>query len=317
VAGGCRARAPLGWTPPLRAAKAEDAVTDQIHHAWLVMAALAAVVIATAAAVGALLARRLGRPLEQLAGTATRLGGGDFSVRAQRTGVTEIDAVAVALELTAERFERLVSRERAFSADASHQLRTPLAGLRLQLETAAERPLEDTAPVLQGALGQIDRLESTIDDLLALRRDSEAIGTPLRIGTVLDELERSWHGVLAARGRPLRVRVHEPLPPVAASEAAVRQVLEVLLANALEHGGGAVEVSARGTGGGVALEVTDDGPGIATDLQEAIFTRRAPGEDHGIGLALARSLAEAEGGRLLLRGPGPAPTFSLLLPPIP
>jgi signal transduction histidine kinase len=299
----------------VRAAKDEDLITDQVHGAWLAMAGLAAVVIATAAGVGGLLARRLGRPLQRLAGTATRLGDGDFSVRAERTGVTEIDAVAGALEVTAERFDRLVSRERAFSAEASHQLRTPLAGLRLQLETAAEAPDEDAGPVLRGALTQIDRLETTIDDLLALRRDTETSGRALRVGAVLDELDTGWHGTLAAQGRPLRVRVDDPLPRVGASEAAVRQILDVLLANALEHGAGAVEVRARSTGGGIAVEVSDDGAGIAAGQQDSIFARRAPGQDHGIGLALARSLAEAEGGRLLLRAPGPSPTFSLLLPP--
>jgi signal transduction histidine kinase len=98
------------------------------------------------------------------------------------------------------------------------------------------------------------------------------------------------------------------------SEAAVRQILDVLLSNAVEHGTGTVTIAERAAGGGVVLEVSDEGAGVA-DPVEKIFQRRTdPGVGKGIGLALARSLADAEGGRLLLASPGPRPTFRLLLP---
>jgi signal transduction histidine kinase len=301
----------------IRAGKDLDLISDQIHRAWLAMTGLAAAVLVTAGVVAGVLARRLGQPIRRLAGTATRLGDGDFTARAQPSGITEIDTVAAALDTTADRLGRLVARERAFSADASHQLRTPLAGLRLQLESALEQSRQDPAAAVRIALTQVDRLETTIDDLLALRRDTERRGTSLRATDVLDGLERRWRGPLAAQGRPLRLLVDDAVPRVLVSPAAVRQILDVLVANAIEHGQGTVTVTARGTGGGAAIDVTDDGPGVAADQIETVFARRAPGQDRGIGLALARSLAEAEDGRLLLRAAGPSPTFSLVLPSAP
>ncbi|MGI8664050.1 MAG: sensor histidine kinase [Acidimicrobiales bacterium] len=298
----------------VRAAKDQDLITDQIHRAWLAMTGIAAAVVVTAGLIGALLARRLGGPVVRLASTATRLGDGDFSVRAERTGITEIDTVAAALDATADRLGRLISRERDFSADASHQLRTPLAGLRLQIESALAKPPQDHDATLSDALLQIDRLETTIDDLLALRRDTERSGAALHLSAVFDELDRRWRGPLAALGRPLRLRADDDFPSVVGSPAAVRQILDVLVANAIEHGAGTVTVTARSAGGGGALEVSDDGPGVSPDQVELIFARREVGQDRGIGLALARSLAEAEGGRLILRSSGDSPTFSLVLP---
>jgi Histidine kinase-, DNA gyrase B-, and HSP90-like ATPase len=124
-------------------------------------------------------------------------------------------------------------------------------------------------------------------------------------------------GQRAGAGRPLHVTVAAGLPPVRASAAAIRQILGVLIANAAERGAGKVSIRARRAGNGLAVEVGDQGAGVAGD-PELVFARRSgatPGR--GIGLALARSLAGAEGGRLLLTHPGPQPVFSLLLPAAP
>ena len=117
---------------------------------------------------------------------------------------------------------------------------------------------------------------------------------------------------MAVLGRRLRVDIDLDLPPVPISESAVRQMLEVLLANASDHGSGTVTVRAAPTPGGLVVEVSDEGAGITGDA-ERVFARGA-GSGHGIGLALARSLAEAEGARLTLAAPGPNPRFRLLVP---
>jgi signal transduction histidine kinase len=123
--------------------------------------------------------------------------------------------------------------------------------------------------------------------------------------------------VLAASGRRLRVDVSPAVPVTTAAAAAVRQVLAVLLDNAVRHGAGTVTVTVRDAGGALALDVADEGPGIDVDAprppRPPAGSGPGPGAGHGIGLALARELAEAEGGRLRLSRPSP-PVFSLLLP---
>lgn len=296
----------------LRAATPASAVAARVRRAWLAMASVAVLVVAVAAVVAADQARRLSRPVAALAAGVSRLGAGDFSARAARSGIVELDTAAAALDATAERLDRLLQRERAFSAEASHQLRTPLAGLRLRLENALGPSGDSPRPEIVDAIEQVDRLESTITDLLALARDINTGRVALDLALVLADLEQTWHGPLAVRGRPLRVGVDDGLPVVNVSAAALRQVLDVLVANAAEHGSGAVTVRARAAATGVAIEVSDEGLGVEGDT-EGIFRRRAD-RRAGRGLALARSLVEAEGGRLLLRRPGPRPTFSVVLP---
>jgi signal transduction histidine kinase len=283
-----------------------------IAGVWLLMLTLGAAAVTTVWLVARRQAARLAAPLEQLAGAARRLGDGDFSARTRPSDIAEIDAVGTALDSTAARIGDTLTRERAFSADASHQLRTPLTGLRLGLEAALDSPDQDLAAAIRKAIGSTDRLERTIDDLLALARDTTRSVEPFHLTEMLTEMQESWHGTLAAEGRPLRIQVADHLPPAAASDAAVRQVMTVLLDNAHRHGAGAVTIAVRDAADALAIDVTDEGPGITG--REELFCRRSPAAGgHGIGLALARSLAEAEGGRLLLGRAAP-PTFTLLLP---
>jgi signal transduction histidine kinase len=304
----------------VRVASARAGIYAEIGLVWLAMLALAALAVAAVWLVARRQARRLAGPLEQLAGTARRLGDGDFSVRADPVGIAEIDAVGRALSRTAARLDDMLARERAFSADASHQLRTPLAGLRLRLEAALQQPPPHQPPpdpraAITAGLAEADRLERTIDELLALARDTRPPdGDPLDLPVLLDEIERVWGARLAGKQRELRMDVDPQAPESRASMATVRQVLAVLLDNAEMHGLGTVTVTVRDAAGVLAVDVSDQGSGILA-AQEQLFTRR--GENaagHGIGLALARGLAEAEGARLTLTVPAP-PTFTLLAPP--
>jgi signal transduction histidine kinase len=292
----------------LRAERSDAVVTARARRAWLALAALALAVLALATAAAVLLARRLAAPLERLAGAARRLGDGDFGARAPRAGVAEVDDVGVALDATAQRLDDLVTRERAFSADASHQLRTPLAALRLELEA-----LELRGEELPAALAQVDRLQETVDTLLAVARDTQPGTATADLGALVDGAERRWRGPLAADGRPLRVLVSAADPVARAAPRVVDEILDVLLANAHRHGEGLVSATVRDAAGWLAVEVADEGPGFAVAPEEAFARRTGSNGGHGIGLALARSLAHAEGGRVEIVDAGPRPVVRLLI----
>ena len=296
-----------------RAAAPLDVVEARTHRTWLAMAALGTAAIGGAALVANRQARRLAAPIGELAATASLLGEGDFGAKAARSGIAELDSAAAALDRTATRLGDLVDRERAFTANASHQLRTPLTALRLTLESALETPGLDLRASIAAAVKEADRLERTVDDLLGLARDVPRERGPVDVSTVVREVESRWHGPLAAAARPLRMDVERDVPTVVTSRAALVHVLEILLDNASRHGDGAVTVAVHRAGKGIAIDVGDEGPGIEGP-PDHVFDRRSGSKDgHGIGLALARSLAEAEGGQLVVRRARPNPVFSLLL----
>ena len=154
-------------------------MAEKTHRAWLDIAALGVGVLILAAGAGLALGRRLAAPLEALAGVARRVGEGDFAARAPASALTEVNELSAALNASSQQIGDLVTREREFSANASHQLRTPLAALRLELESALLAG-DAPRPELTAGLAQVDRLEATIGTLLALAR---APG-PSRQGTV-------------------------------------------------------------------------------------------------------------------------------------
>jgi signal transduction histidine kinase len=175
------------------------------------------------------------------------------------------------------------------------------------------RRLADLRAALDTAITRGRRLQTTIDDLLALRRDAGragAIDVEVEVRAAADR----WRQPLATRSRHIVVDVRPGLTPVIASGAAVRQILDVLLDNALQHGRGTVTLIVSDVGEGAAVEVVDDGDGLPGEAEDAFVRRSGGANGNGIGLALARSLAEADGGRLLVRRAGPRPVFALLLP---
>lgn len=294
----------------IRVATPNEQVDNRIHQAWLLMGGLALLVIALAAGVAVRQSARLAAPLERLTCAAQALGGGDFSIRPSPSGLREADQVGQALESTAHRLGAVLARERAFSADVSHQLRTGLTGLLIGLESALSRPDADLTTAARTALGRGERLQEIIDDLVRLSRHSRVPTQPLDLRELVKEIDQEWHGPLAEQGRRLTFTVEPGIPPVTAQPAAVRQILRVLLDNALRHGRGEVAITISDVGSGLAMEVTDHGPGVQEGADPFV---RSSGDSHGIGLALARSLAEAEGGRLVLSRARP-PLFTLLLP---
>ena len=299
-------------TGAVRAQRSQANVLSRSHRAWLALAGFGVAVVALALLAALALSRKLARPLETLAAAAKRVGEGDFAARARPTGIQEIDDVGSALNSSSSQVGELVSRERSFTADASHQLRTPLAALRLALESDALSSSEPST-TMTAALEQVDRLQTTIETLLAVTRDRPTGEQTTDLGTALAELEARWHGLLAAKGRPLRVVVEAEHPIAAISPAVLAEITEVLVGNAYAHGRGAVSVVVRRAGDAYAVDVSDQGPGFGANIDQAF--QRGAGDGHGIGLALARSLAHAQGARLQITRPGPNPTVSLLIAP--
>ena len=283
---------------------------------WLIVAALSLAGIGTAVILANVQARRLTAPLDALALTAERLGSGDFSARVGRSRVPEIDAVGQVLDREAARMAELVERERQFSANASHQLRTPLTALRIQLEELAA--FADDPEIVRSdaatALAQADLLDATITELLALARHGQ-MSPPVNIDATALVVDRSlaWTGAFDQAHRRLIIKPSLPLM-VSTSPAALGQCLDVLLDNALHHGAGVVTVRTQSVGSVGIIEVTDEGPGISVGMEDVIFTRNVSTAGRsGVGLHLARTLMQAHGARLELTRSRP-PTLRVFLP---
>jgi signal transduction histidine kinase len=295
----------------VRASLPLSAVVSADVGVWAAMLGAAAICLLVGILIARATARRVAAPMEDLSRTAQALGDGDFSARVARSGVSEIDAAGVALGETAERLGALIERERQLSQDASHQLRTPLAGLRAVLENAQSRAQNIAPDVVATALERVDALTATVDDLLTTTRRPP--GRPTDIATEVQGMGERWHSVFAAEGRPLRVDVSDPDTTVVTVKESVRQILDVLLDNARIHGSGEVVVRVRRSRGAIAVDVEDEGGAI--ELGDEIFRRGYSGAGrNGYGLALAHRLADDLGGRLLLSSRQPHTRFTLLLP---
>lgn len=289
--------------------------TDQrALGAVLVVAGLAAAGVGVAVALANLVARRLARPLSELAATSARLGAGDFSARAGSYDIPEADEVAVALNTTALRLEVLVDAERSFSSNTSHQLRTPLTALRLHVEELAASDDADVRREAELALVEADRLDGTIADLLAFaRRGRAGPREQVDVASLLLERAPMWTALFAPSGRQALVLCVSRCTALASS-AALAQALDVLVDNSARHGRGTTTIAARTNQGYAEIVVSDEGPGVPPGAEGRIFDRHTSlNGGSGVGLALAQRLVEADGGRLeLLRARPPA--FRVLLP---
>ncbi len=278
------------------------------NRALELLGILALTVLAVGAVLARLVAGRLTRPVRQLRDHAVRLGDGDFAITATPTGVPELDDAADALAATAKRLEDLVQRERAFSADASHQLRTPLAALRTNIETELRFPRPASAVVLGEALEDIARLEATIDELLAFARTSNLHDVGTDLGHLLEGVRAHWNGPLAALGRPLVMTWPQDTVLVVGSESVLRQALDTLVDNAVSHGAGEVRIEARCTDESTTIAITDRGAGFPVASED-----HAADPTHGFGLSLAGRLIAASRGRLVIARRGRHPIVEVVL----
>jgi signal transduction histidine kinase len=228
--------------------------------------------------------------------------------------VAELDLVSEALDTSAGALAQLVQRERELVGDVSHQLRSRLTALQLRLEALAEHHEPDTAAEAGAALEQAERLAEVLDELLAAARAARSVDAePLDLRAELSAIAEEWREPLRGEGRALRVRVPDGML-ARATPGRLREAIGVLLDNALRHGEGQVVLSARSDEGAIVVEVSDGGSGVPDELASHIFERGVSGGGStGVGLALARALVDADGGRLELSTARPA-TFSVFLP---
>jgi signal transduction histidine kinase len=297
---------------------ADDSVaTEGVTEALAVTGSLALLAVGVAVGLAVFQARRLARPLQELAGAADRLGSGDARPLGRRFGVAELDRVAEGLDGSAQRISDMLAAEREFAADASHQLRTPLTALSMRLEEmvgAADQPAvvrEEGA----AALVQTERLAEVVSQLLGRTR-SPAGGSRKRVSIddVVAQQVVEWDPAFRRKNRKLEVAGDKNLRAYG-KPGTLSQVIATLLDNALVHGAGTVTIRTSRTPNSVVIEVRDEGKGVPADLVPRIFERSVSGKPGGtgLGLALARSIAAADGGNVVLVRPKPA-VFAVFLP---
>ena len=265
-------------------------------------------------------ARRLAAPLVYLAASAEQLGSGQVRPRLQPSGVEEIDLVAAELARSSDRMAGRLAAERQFASDASHQLRTPLTALSMRLEEIAAATQEpEVREEAQISLEQVARLVAVVDDLLSRSRSAQGGTTEaVHLLDVVHQQKQEWTPTFERAGRSLVMDVPRDVA-VLVTPGALAQVLATLIENSLKHGGGMTTVRSRPSGPSraVVIEVSDEGPGVADDLAPRIFERDVTsGKGTGLGLALARDLVTADGGRIELSQRRP-PVFSVFLSAVP
>jgi signal transduction histidine kinase len=289
-------------------------VSREVGRTLLIIALVALLAVVAAVLLAIRQANRLASPLTDLAETAERLGSGDPRPRHKRYGVPELDRVADVLDGSAERIARMLTAERRLAADASHQLRTPLTALSMRLEeiTLTDDP-ETVKEEANVALTQVERLTDVVERLLTNSRDPRTgNAVSFDLDEVIQQQLAEWRPAYRSAGRAIVSSGKRHLQAVG-TPGAVAQVLAALIENSLMHGGGTVALRTRVTGNQAVVEVTDEGPGVPADLGARIFERTISGRNStGIGLAVARDLAEADGGRLEMLQTQP-PVFGLFL----
>ncbi|GHC76551.1 two-component sensor histidine kinase [Nocardiopsis terrae] len=291
-------------------------VQESVVRAWLGIASLSLLAIGVAVGLSMFQARRLTLPLVDLAATAERLGSGVTTPWGHRYGIPEADRVAEVLDRSAERIAGLIATERHFATDASHQLRTPLTALTMRLEEilAESNNPEVVREEGEAALAQTERLVETVESLLGRARKSQNPEVePVELDPVLNHLQAEWSPVLQQEQRRLLV-TGDPGLTAMTVPTDLAQILATLVENAYKHGAGTVTLRRLDTGQSVRVEVSDEGEGVPEHLSGRIFEREVSGGGGtGLGLALARHIAESEGARVELVQTRPT-TFALFLP---
>ncbi|MFJ9631479.1 ATP-binding protein [Streptomyces sp. NPDC101175] len=289
-------------------------LTRRLVQIWGFRAILALAVLAVAAGLGALVARRLTRPLRQLNDMASRFSDGDLTARSPVTGPHETQTLARTLNQGAERLDTLIASQRIFVADASHQLRTPLTALRLSLDNIADGVDDEfVREDVEQATAEVVRMSRLVNGLLVLARAEAKVtaAEPLPLREIVTERLSVWRPAADERGVEIALRgsVVDGRPLVLASPGHLEQVLDNVLSNALEVSpdGATITVRSELRGDEVELTVADQGPGMSDADKSRAFDRFWRGQGltgrsgSGLGLAVVRQLLTDDGGTVTLR----------------
>lgn len=290
-----------------------ETLTSRLWNIWGFRAILAVLVLAVAAMIGAVAARRLTHPLRQLNDMASKFSDGDLTARSPVTGPQETQTLARTLNQGAERLDTLMSAQRIFVADASHQLRTPLTALRLSLDNIADGADDEFVKEdVEQATAEVVRMSRLVNDLLVLARAEAKVtaAEPLPLGDVLEERLAVWQPAADERGVSIALRGSaDGRLLVLASPGHLDQVLDNVLSNALEVSpdGTTITVQVESKGDEVVLEVLDQGPGMSEAEKSRAFDRFWRGKGltgrsgSGLGLAVIKQLVTDDGGTVSLR----------------
>jgi two-component system, OmpR family, sensor kinase len=265
----------------------------------------------------------LARPLSHLARSAKRFGEGDLAVRAGSVGTArEIADLAESFDEMAARVERAVQAQRAFVSNASHQLRTPLTGMRLRLESAiTDATSDELRRQLEAAQREVDRLAGIVEQLLILSKRIESGGVAhVDVEDIAARAIERWRERADVAGAT--VEFHGSGGVAQASPADVDQIMDNLLDNAIAYAPGPIDVYTGQADGSVYIAVEDRGPGVPPEdlarLTERFYRGAgAPSGGSGLGLAIVRELAERWGGTTVVETPpGGGLRVEVRLPPV-
>ena len=303
----------------VRVTQSVKAVNDATWRATAGLIAIGALVLVLGLGLGALVAGQVAGPVRRLDQAARRVAEGDLSARAKVEGSAEQQRLARTFNDMTSRLERLLASQREFVADASHQLRTPLSGLRLRLEEARASTGDiDAHEEIDAGLRELDRLSAMVSELLVLSQAGEVDAPPEQVDLcdAARRAEARWDGAEGGRVRSSGSPADALVP-----RADLDRTLDALIENALHYGNGEVEVRARPG----AIEVLDRGPGLSDDDLAAVFERfhrgaagRAGPNGTGLGLPIARELARRWGGEVMLANrDGGGARATVTIPPFP
>lgn len=289
----------------VRVTQSVKAVDARIRRGILALVGIGAFALLIGLVVAWVLAGSLARPLRRLAETARQVERGDLDARADETGPTETREVGIAFNEMTERLGLVLAAQREFVANASHQLRTPLTGLRLRLEAARAKRGAAAEAELEAAEREVERLARLLTSLLTLAREGEKPGRsrPVSLSDAAERAHERWAATAEGEGRELGL-AGQGEATIEASDEDVAIVLDNLIENALRYSPARVVVDWGRDDGEAWLAVLDEGPGLGPGEETGLFERFArggtDGNGSGLGLAIVQTLARRWQGRASL-----------------